>query len=130
MTEFGVHLMLDLSTCNQDRLTNQEFVYDILNKLPDLIGMTKMGLPSAVKWLDKGAAVPGISGFVMIAESHISVHTFPEKDYVFVDVFSCRGFDTEKAAQFFIDSFEAKKVTKNEIKRGLDFPRATLTSLY
>ena len=61
--------------------------------------MHKMTLPHAVKWLDPGATIEGISAFVMIAESHISIHTFPEKDYVFMDVFSCKSFDAEKAAK-------------------------------
>jgi len=129
-TEFGVHLMLDLSGCKRDRLVGQEFVYNILDKLPELVGMTKMMLPNVVKWLDKGATVPGISGFVMIAESHISIHTFPEKNYVFIDVFSCKSFDSEKATKHLVDVFQPSKVKKNEMKRGLDFPRATIASLY
>ena len=39
----------------------------------------------------------GISGFVIIAESHISVHTFPGRDYVNIDIFSCKSFDHEQA---------------------------------
>ena len=92
--------------------------------------MNKMTLPYAVKWLDPGATVEGISGFVMIAESHISIHTFPEKDYAFIDVFSCKGFDVENAVELLVNAFEAKKYTKKIIRRGLDFPRSHPDHIY
>ena len=130
MRDFGQHLMIDASFCNRTKLTNQRLVYDILNNLPKKLGMHKMTLPYAVKWLDPGATIPGISGFVMIAESHISIHTFPEKDYVFIDVFSCKGFDVDSAVKLLVNSFGAKKYTKKIIRRGLDFPRSHSDHMY
>jgi len=130
MREFGQHLMVDASFCNRKKLTDQGLVYDILNNLPNKLGMTKMTLPHAVKWLDPGATIPGISGFVMIAESHISIHTFPEKDYVFIDVFSCKGFDVENAVKLLVSAFGAKKYTKKIINRGMDFPRSHPEHIY
>ncbi|MDP7244508.1 MAG: adenosylmethionine decarboxylase [Flavobacteriales bacterium] len=130
MREFGQHLTIDASSCNRKRLTDQSLVYNILNSLPANLGMHKMILPYVVKWLDPGATIEGISGFVMIAESHISIHTFPEKDYVFIDVFSCKGFDVENAVKLLTNAFEAKKYTKKIIKRGLDFPRSHPDNIY
>jgi len=130
MREFGQHLTIDASLCNMERLTDQSLVYDILNNLPEKLGMTKMTLPHAVKWLDTGAAIPGISGFIMIAESHISIHTFPEKNYVFIDVFSCKGFDVENAVKLLVNAFEAKKYKKNVVSRGIDFPRSHPDHIY
>ena len=123
MSEFGVHVTIDASKCNKLKLGSISLVYDILNKLPERIGMTKMTLPYAVKWMDKFAhGSEGISGFVMIAESHISIHTFPDQDYVFMDIFSCRNFDTDQAIKYLVGAFEAKKYDKHVLKRGLDFP--------
>ena len=130
MREFGQHLTIDASFCNRKKLTEQSLVYDILNKLPAKLGMTKMTLPQVVKWLDPGANIPGISGFVMIAESHISIHTFPEKEYVFIDLFSCKGFDVESAVKLLVDAFESKKYTEKVIDRGLDFPRSHPDHIY
>lgn len=123
--EFGVHVTIDASGCNKRRLTSQSIVYDILNRMPEKIGMTKMTLPYVVKWLDKFSITnnAGISGFVMLAESHISIHTFPDYDYVFIDIFSCRHFDTDKAVKYLTDAFDAKRFIKNILKRGLDFPQ-------
>lgn len=120
---FGPHVTIDATECDFDKLTDFKNCYDVLNELPGLVGMTKMTLPVVVPWVDIGATVPGYSGFVMIAESHISLHTFPEKDYVFIDIFSCKPFDTDKALTFFKERFGIKKMTVNIVERGLDFPR-------
>ena len=130
MREFGQHLTIDASFCNRKKLTEQSLVYDILNNLPAKLGMNKMTLPQVVKWLDPGANIPGISGFVMIAESHISIHTFPEKEYVFIDLFSCKGFDVESAVKLLVNTFESKKYTEKVIDRGLDFPRSHTDHIY
>jgi S-adenosylmethionine decarboxylase len=130
MREFGQHLTIDASSCNKRKLTDQSLVYDILNNLPKELGMNKMTLPQVVKWLDPGATIPGISGFVMIAESHISIHTFPEKDYVFIDVFSCKGFDVNNAVKLLVSAFGAKNHTKKVISRGMNFPRSHPDHIY
>lgn len=130
MREFGQHLTIDASQCNREKLMNQSLIYDILNKLPPKLGMTKMTLPHVVKWLDPGATIEGISGFVMIAESHVSIHTFPEKDYAFIDIFSCKGFDVESAIKLLVNAFESKKYIKKIIKRGTDFPRSHPNYIY
>ncbi len=124
MSEFGLHVTIDASGCNKRKLASVTLIYDILNKLPEKIGMTKMTLPYVVKWLDKFAnGTEGVSGFVMIAESHISIHTFPDQDYVFMDVFSCKRFDAESAVKYLIEAFEATKFERHILKRGTDFPR-------
>jgi len=129
MSEFGLHVTIDASGCNKRKLASVTLVYDILDKLPDMIGMTKMTLPYVVKWLDKFAhGTEGISGFVMIAESHISIHTFPDQDYVFMDIFSCKEFDAEMAVKHLAGAFEAVKYKKNVLKRGADFPRHVILS--
>ena len=129
MSEFGLHVTIDASGCNKRKLPSVTLVYDILNKLPAKIGMTKMTLPYVVKWMDKFASgTEGVSGFVMIAESHISIHTFPDQDYVFMDIFSCKQFDAERAIKYLVDAFEATKYDKHILKRGLDFPEKIILS--
>ena len=130
MREFGQHLTIDASQCDRKKLMDHGLVYDILDQLPKKLGMTKMILPHVVKWLDPGATIPGVSGFVMIAESHVSIHTFPEKDYAFIDIFSCKNFDVEHAAELLTNVFESKKFAKKVIKRGMDFPRSHPDYIY
>lgn len=129
MSEFGLHVTIDASGCNKRKLASVTLIYDILNKLPDRIGMTKMTLPYVVKWLDKFAhGTEGISGFVMIAESHISIHTFPDQDYVFMDIFSCKEFDAELVIKYLTRAFEATKFDQHILKRGVDFPQKFIMS--
>jgi S-adenosylmethionine decarboxylase len=65
----------------------------------------------------------GISGFVFIAESHIGVHTFVERNYVNIDVFSCKDFDTEKAIEDFREGFQLVKLRTCLIDREWAEPK-------
>ncbi len=123
MKAFGPHLTLDMSNCNIRKLRDLDFVSKILNDLPDKIGMTKITQPYVFRYSGKFPEDNGITGFVVIAESHISIHTFEVKDYVFIDIFSCKPFDYKFAKQYLIDAFESKSHTANVIMRGEDFPR-------
>ncbi len=67
-----------------------------------------------------------MSGFVLIAESHISVHTFPERGYLNVDIFSCKDFDPAAAERDVRESFGAEQLKVWLLERGIDYdsPRA------
>lgn len=122
---FGPHLTLDLHDCNEKKLVDEEFIQTILDELPDFIGMHKISRPNIVMHrgnpnsFDKG----GISAFILIAESHISIHTFRGYGFVSADIFSCKKFDVGKAVKYLVEKFEAKKVEKNLLMRGREFPR-------
>ncbi len=120
---FGPHLTLDLSDCNQRKLSDLEFIFKLLNELPDKIGMTKITQPYVFQYSGLVPEDKGITGFVIIAESHISIHTFQEKDYVFIDIFSCKHFDYEYAKHYLIKAFESKNPKCQVVMRGEDFPR-------
>ena len=123
---FGPHLTLDLSSCNKNVLNDKEKIYDMLDKLPALIGMTKISEPNVIHYpgkegsFDKG----GVSAFVLIAESHITIHTFVEQGYAFVDIFSCKPFELDSAEEFFVKNLEAGKVDKRIFDRGIEFPKS------
>jgi S-adenosylmethionine decarboxylase len=122
---FGPHLTLDLYGCKEEKLSDLNFIYKILDELPDLMGMHKISPPQVIlhrgnpKSFDKG----GISAFVLIAESHISIHTFIGYGFASIDVFSCKPFDEKEIENYLVKAFEAKKVERNFLKRGKEFPR-------
>jgi S-adenosylmethionine decarboxylase len=120
---FGPHLTLDLSKCNKNKLSDYNFVFNLLNELPSKIGMTKITQPYVFPYDGLVPEDKGITGIVIIAESHISIHTFELKDYVFIDLFSCKDFNVESAKQYFIEAFESKEAVVNIVERGLNFPR-------
>ncbi len=61
----------------------------------------------------------GLTGFVLLAESHISIHTWPELDYVAIDIFSCgRKSQPYRGLEYLKKKFQPKKVRIKELKRG------------
>ena len=66
---------------------------------------------------------PGLSGFVLIAERHISLHSFQDKNYVPADIFLCRAFDTDFAGDYLRRTFGMTKVDCNILDRGTEFPK-------
>lgn len=120
---FGPHLMLDLRQCNEEKLKDYNLVFDVLQNLPGEIGMTKITQPYVFPYSGLVPEDRGITGTVIIAESHISIHTFQEKDYCFVDVFSCKNFDVDLAAEYLVDAFESKDFDKHVVNRGRYFAR-------
>lgn len=62
----------------------------------------------------------GISGMVIIAESHLSIHTWPEYNYAAVDIFTCGDvINPGDAARYLIECFESSNPSIVEVKRGL-----------
>ena len=120
---FGQHLTLDGYGCPADRLADLDLIYRFLDTCPDLIGMTKIMPPYVFKYNGKVSEDWGLSGFVLIAESHISIHTFPERDYLSLDIFSCKDFDHQQSIRFSIDLFGIGRYEMNLLDRGLEFPR-------
>ena len=120
---FGPHLMLDLSECDQERISDLDFIFNFLNALPDKIGMTKITQPYVFPYSGKIPEDRGITGFVVIAESHLSIHTFVDKGYAFVDLFSCKQFDTDVARDLIVEAFASRKPEVYMVERGRGFPR-------
>jgi len=123
MEAFGLHLTLDGYNCNYQKITDLDLIYSFLDEGPDIIGMTKIMPPYVFKYSGKVPEDWGLSGFVLIAESHISIHTFPEKTYLSLDIFSCKLFDTLKITDYIKNLFNIGHYESNLLDRGLEFPR-------
>jgi len=124
VTQFGVHYMLDGYDSNPDKLNNPEILENILNTLPSKMGMHPLNTPVVVEVGENNKKDPGgYSGFVMIAESHISIHTFPRRGFVTIDVYTCQNdLDMDKLTQEFTEVFEIKKPETYSTKRGTKYP--------
>ena len=105
-----MHLIIDGYSSNQKILRDEDFLRKWLESYPARIGMTRISPPYVLRYTGPVLEDWGISGFVFIAESHIGVHTFVERSYVNVDVFSCKDFDTDKAIEDFREGFELVKL--------------------
>ncbi|HXK32156.1 MAG TPA: adenosylmethionine decarboxylase [Candidatus Paceibacterota bacterium] len=61
----------------------------------------------------------GLTGVVLLAESHIAIHSWPEFNYIAIDIFTCGDWaKPQKALQYLNKIFKPKKVEIREIKRG------------
>src|SRR6185312_4002180 len=118
---FGPHLIIDGSRCNTRKLADRILVEQVLNDYPTAIGMTKIGGPYMFEYQAPDPAYSGVSGLVVIAESHIAIHTFPELDYFTMDIFSCKNFDHEKAIAYIKAAFDVQEMDRMLIQRGLAF---------
>jgi S-adenosylmethionine decarboxylase len=120
---FGPHMMLDCFGCPREKLSDLDLIYGTLDSLPAKIGMTKIMQPHVFKYSGKVPEDWGVSGVVLIAESHISVHTFPDKEHAFIDIFSCKDFDTDFARRLLLETFGATNHEVVLVNRGLEFPK-------
>src|SRR4030042_1129858 len=120
---FGKHLALDGYGCLVPVLKNLNLIAKFLEEAPGRSGMTKIMPPYVFWYVGKVPEDWGLSGFVLIAESHISLHTFPEKAFLSLDVFSCKDFDEELVISMAVGFFGIQKYEHQVHDRGLEFPR-------
>ncbi len=114
MNALGKHLLLELKDCDGEVLNDLSFLKGILLAAASEVGATILG-ESFHQF-----APHGVSGVVIIAESHLFIHTWPERGYAAVDVFTCgNSVRPEKAAQKLIRELGAKSHSILEIKRGI-----------
>ena len=124
---FGKHLTIDAYGCDYAALDSMDVNFKLLDELPGKIGMHKITTPYVIRAFPNDIKdCGGISGFVMIAESHISVHTFPAKKYLTMDLYSCNVFDHKKVLKIVKLVYKYKSIEVHTIKRGLKFPKENL----
>ncbi len=123
--QFGVHLMLDGYNGVASRLADQLHIKKLLERLPEKLGMHKITEPLVVEVGPQNKKDPGgISGFVMIAESHISFHTFPLRGFVSADIYTCQNeLDIDVISAEFKGAFKLQSIDKHYVQRGLRYPQ-------
>jgi S-adenosylmethionine decarboxylase len=124
-----MHVVIDGFGGDPERLASEELVRDLLERYPSRIGMTKIAPSHVQRYVGKKPRDWGISGFVLIAESHISIHTFPEHRYVWIDIFSCKSFDASRAMEDVRREFALADMHTRVLERGLEYPHAVEAAL-
>jgi S-adenosylmethionine decarboxylase len=125
---FGEHLMLDGYQGDPEKLNDKELVLRSLTELPELLGMHRLSEPEVYFAKPNDIKDPGgWSGFVVIMESHISVHTFPARRFVSIDAYTCKnGMDRVFVESYFKKLFDLGAMETNFVKRGTKYPLADL----
>jgi len=110
----GTHLLVELRECNPDIIKSLEKVRNAL------VSAAKEAKATIVNVSFHEFNPFGISGVVVIAESHLTIHTWPEYAYAAIDIFTCGELiKPEVAASYLIEQFECKNPSIVEMKRGI-----------
>jgi S-adenosylmethionine decarboxylase len=110
----GRHLIVEYTDCDKRLLDNVRLLEKHVNEAVRRAGAT------IVRSVFHRYAPQGVSGVVVIAESHISIHTWPEYGYAAVDFFTCgEAVDPFKAQEYMKEKLGAKSAHVNELKRGI-----------
>ncbi len=114
MNALGRHLLLEMFDCDPDAINSLEAVKGAL------IEAAKRAQATIVDVVFHEFNPFGISGVVVIAESHLAIHTWPEYRYAAVDIFSCgEVLQPEVAANYLVEQFAAERTSIVEMQRGM-----------
>ena len=109
----GRHLIVEFFNCDFDVINDEKFLESVLVK-----GLNEAGGRIIWKFFYKFHPY-GVTGVILIAESHLSIHTWPEKGYVAIDIFTCGSkMDPWKAYKRIVEEIKPKRVRVLELKRG------------
>lgn len=110
----GHHWIVDLHGCPAEILDDHDLIRQRLSETTERFGLTLLKLVSN-KFQPQGVTVVGL-----LAESHMSIHTWPEHNYAAVDIFTCGPDDNLKAAcRFIADSLQASQTSVLRLRRGV-----------
>ncbi|MCL4160028.1 UNVERIFIED_CONTAM: hypothetical protein GTU68_028227 [Idotea baltica] len=108
----GTHLIIDLE--NAQRLDDPEHIESSLILAAKAAGATVLSSDFHIFTPNNG-----VSGVIVLAESHISIHTWPERNFAAVDVFMCGDAQPMKTIAALKQAFAPERIGLQEIKRGL-----------
>ena len=116
-----MHLVIDGYGGDVEKMWDLDLVREFLTDYPASLGMTRITEPKVLEYNGPKEEDAGVSGFVIIAESHISIHTFPHRGYVNIDIFSCKSFDNHRALGDAKELFGLQDVETWLLDRGLEW---------
>lgn len=114
------HLLIDLFGCDVKRLDDEALLKKMFNDLSRLMEMHVIAGPLIVRYAGREGSPSGegLSGFMIIAESHVSIHTDTRTRYASIDVYSCKEFDVESIENYLADAFKPDRIEKKLVIRG------------
>lgn len=108
----GFHSIWDIHFCDKEQIEYVETIKLILNEVVDLLQLGKVA--ESYKQFEP----VGVTGFILLEESHISIHTWPEHNYAAIDIFSCRAFNEEAINAYLQQCFKTNHIVSKVIERG------------
>ena len=118
------HLLVELFDCNTDALENQSLLTELLEAAATAANVT------IVKSVFHQYSPQGITGIVIIEESHLSIHTWPEYAYASVDFYTCGDCHPEKALSIIKKGLNSQRTETMIIDRGLSLTDTAMKERY
>jgi S-adenosylmethionine decarboxylase len=118
---FGYQLLLDLYNCKEGVCDDLNHCYKFLDETVDFIGMEKQAPPNIFVSPKEYPEKAGLSGWVPLIESSIVIHTLSPKNYISIDIYSCKEYDPKQVEEYVRNYFEAEIIDSQFIKRGFNY---------
>ena len=118
MSYWGYHAMFDCASCDIDKITSKENVYNFIKELVPAIDMIAFGEPMIEHFATHAPDKAGISFIQMIETSNISGHLVDSNGDAYIDIFSCKSVDVKVAEELINKYFNPKKIRLNFITRS------------
>ena len=107
------HLLLELYRCDYEKLNDESFLRCTLNKAAKFANATVLNL------ISNKFEPQGVTAIALLAESHISIHTWPESNYSAIDIFTCgQNMLPEFASKYLIEVLQAEEHFLRVIERN------------
>ena len=110
--EFGKHYLVELIGCDPGRLKHVTHVQKLL------LQAARKSNATILKHFFHQFEPAGVTGIILITESHFFIHTWPDDQYAALDIFTCGAMEPKAAIENLKKSFRAKKVKIRTIVRG------------
>ena len=124
MKALGTHIVCELSGCDPTALSDVDGVQEMM------IAAARAARATVLESSFHRFEPQGVSGTVILAESHLSIHTWPEKKYAAMDFYTCGDHtDPWLACQFAAKVLSAKRMLTTELKRGVESKHGSFTHL-
>jgi S-adenosylmethionine decarboxylase len=107
----GKHYLLNLYGCSYDLLNNEEYLINLLENAAIATGAT------VVQIISKKFSPQGVTVLILLAESHISIHTWPEKGEAAADIFTCGDCHPKIGCDIIVEQLSCDNHTLSYIER-------------
>ncbi|MCL5408192.1 MAG: adenosylmethionine decarboxylase [Candidatus Thermoplasmatota archaeon] len=114
----GIHLVGDLKGVEPEKISKVDAMEDVMESA------VKYGKLTKIRSYYHQFSPSGVSGIILLAESHLSFHTWPEHGLVALDIFTCGPTENaESALEYILGKLTPSSIEYKRIERGIDFPR-------
>ena len=114
----GYHLMMELYGCDQEKINYRKFLHQVVKAAVKKVGLTNLG--SRFHQFEPH----GVTGFTLLAQSHISLHTWPEYGYLVLDIFTCGDqAQADQLSDYFLKRLHPRLVNHQVMRKGFQYFR-------